>query len=66
MIQSEESTFVRLTTEDPELLLPVLLARGASFWLGSRGRVDVRGMPAVDVARIAAFCNARVSDFEVV
>ena len=66
MIQSEESSFVRLTTEDPDLLPPVLLARGASFWLGSRGRVDVRGMRAADVARVAALCNARVRDFEVV
>jgi hypothetical protein len=66
VIQSEDDTFVRLTTDDAELLLPALLARGASFWLGSRGRVDVRGMGVAEVARIAAFHNASVIDLETV
>jgi hypothetical protein len=66
VIQSENSTFVRLTTEDAELLLPALLARGASFWLGNRGRIDVRGMAVAEVAEIAAFYNARVTSLELV
>ncbi len=66
MIRSENSTFVRLTTDDADLLLPALLARGASFWIGGRGRLDVRGMGAADVAQLAAFCNAQVSDLETI
>jgi hypothetical protein len=66
VIQSEDDTFVRLTTDDAELILPVLLSRGASFQLGGRGSVDVRGIGAADVAEIAAFQNARVFDLETV
>ena len=65
MNQSENETFVRLTTRDADLLLPILLARGASFRL-ARGRVEVRGMGAADVASLAASSNARVTDLEVV
>ena len=66
MIQSENETFVRLTTEDADLLLPILLASGASFRLGTRGRVEVRGMGAADIASLAVWSRARVTDLEVV
>ncbi|MFC0682766.1 hypothetical protein ACFFGH_33460 [Lysobacter korlensis] len=66
MIDPEDDTVVRLITEDAQLLLPALLARGASFRLSGRRRIDVRGMGAADVARIAALCEARVVGLELV
>ena len=66
MIHTEDDSVVRLTTDDADALLPALLARGASFRLSGRHHVDVRGMVAAEVARIAASHNARVADLEVV
>ncbi len=56
--------FVRVTTEDAALLVPVLAQRGASFWLTGRQRLDVSGLTAGDIARLAAAHNARVTDLE--
>lgn len=66
MMRSYDSAFVRLITDDAQLLLPVLLERDVSFLLTSRRHVDVRGMGAPEVARIAALCNARVTDLQTV
>jgi hypothetical protein len=66
VIESQEHSFVRLLTEDSELLVPALLQRGASLHLRGRTRVDVRGMSAADIAWIAAFHNARVDDLRTV
>ncbi len=66
MIHTDEDSLVRLTTDDAGALLPALLAHGASFRLNGRHRVDVRGIGAAEVARIAAFHNARVVDLEVI
>ncbi len=59
-------SFVRLTTDDTELLLPALVQYGASFHLAGQKRLDVRGMDVAEVALLAAVYNARVSDLETV
>ncbi len=58
--------FVRITTEDADLLLPALAQRGASFRITGRRWIDVRGLTAADVAQLAAVHNARVTDLEAV
>jgi hypothetical protein len=56
--------FVRLTTEDTELLLPALAQAGGAFRLSARNRLDVHGLEADEVAFLAALHNAVVSDLE--
>jgi hypothetical protein len=64
--QTEDSRpFIRLTTDDVGLLLPALVEGGASFRISGRQHVDVQGMNAADVARVAALYNARVADLQV-
>ncbi len=61
-----DESFVRITTDDTELLLPALVQCGASFHLAAQNRLDIRGMDPADVALLAAVYNARVIDFETV
>lgn len=66
MTQGDDRTLIRLVTDDVDLLIPALLQRGASLRLAGPRRVDVRGMTAADIARVAAWHNSRVDDLETV
>jgi len=61
-----DESFVRLTTDDMELLLPALAQAGGAFRVSGRNRLDVHGLEAGEVAFLAALHNAAVVDLETV
>jgi len=65
MISPEQAAqvFVRVTTTDAGSLLPALIRLGASIHI-RRGELDVWGLSANQVARVAAAQLAAVTDLE--